>query len=77
MASLVQVRDVPDEVHRKLKARAAAGGQSLSEYLRTILRQAADRPTPEELAARVRARGAVSLGEPSERAVRRLRERGE
>jgi plasmid stability protein len=77
MGSLVQVRDVPEDVHRKLKARAAASGQSLSEYLRAILRQAAQRPTPEELAERVRARGAANLGEPSERSVRRLRDRGE
>lgn len=77
MGTLVQVRDVPDDVHRTLKARAAASGQSLSEYLRTVLRRAAERPTPEELANRVRIRGAATLGEPSERAVRRLRDRGE
>lgn len=77
MPSLVQVRDVPEDVHRKLKARAAASGQSLSEYVRTLLRQAAERPTPEELASRVRARGVVTRSEPSERSVRRLRDRGE
>lgn len=77
MASLVQVRDVPEDVHRKLKARAASSGVSLSEYVRTLLRNAASRPTPEELSSRVRARGAVALSEPSERSVRRLRNRGE
>lgn len=75
MPALVQIRDVPDEVHRRLKARAAAQGQSLSEYLRTILGAAAQRPTPAELAERIRLRGAVTPDEPSEAAVRRLRER--
>jgi antitoxin FitA len=73
----MQIRDVPADVHRVLKARAAASGVSLSEYLRAMLARAAARPTPEELADRVRARGSVELPEPSEVSVRRLRERGE
>lgn len=77
MGVLVQVRDVPEPVHRVLKARAAAAGMSFSEYLRLLLARAAERPTPEELAARIRARGAVVRDEPSERSVRRLREHGE
>lgn len=77
MPVLLQVRDLPDEVHRTLKARAAASGTSLSEYVRTLLARAAARPTPEELGARIRARGAVRLGEPSEVTVRRLRDAGE
>jgi plasmid stability protein len=77
MGVLVQVRDVPEDVHRALKARAAASGVSLSEYVRGLLAQAAGRPTPAELAARVRVRGAVDRTEPSERSVRRLRDRGE
>jgi plasmid stability protein len=77
MGILVQIRDVPEDVHRALKARAAASGTSLSEYVRTLLARAVARPTPEELAARVRARGTVHRSEPSERSVRRLRERGE
>ena len=75
MGRLIQVRDVPDDVHRALKARAAASGTSLTEYLRGMLARAADRPTPQELAARVEARGVVRRKEPSERSVRRLRER--
>lgn len=74
---LVQIRDVPEPVHRALKARAAASGMSFSEYLRAILARTAERPTPEELAARIRARPAADPGEPSERAVRRLRDHGE
>jgi plasmid stability protein len=74
MGVLVQIRDVPDDVHRLLKARAAASGVSLSEYLRSMLTDAASRPTPEEFEARIRARGSVELPEPSEVAVRRLRD---
>ena len=62
----MQIRDVPEDVHRALKTRAAASGTSLSEYVRTLLARAVDRPTPDELAARIRARGSVRLSEPSE-----------
>jgi plasmid stability protein len=77
MGVLVQIRDVPEEVHRTLKARAAAAGLSLSEYLRGVLTRTAARPTPAELAARIQARGAAPLGEPSEAAVRAIRDSGE
>jgi plasmid stability protein len=77
MGVLVQVRDVPPDVHRKLKSRAALAGVSLSEYLRALLTRAAERPTPEELSARIRSRDAVELPEPSEVTVRRLRDEGE
>jgi plasmid stability protein len=77
MGTLVQIRDVPTDVHRTLKARAASSGVSLSEYVRGVLARAASRPTPAELAARIAARGAVELAEPSELAVRAIRDRGE
>jgi plasmid stability protein len=77
MGVMVQIRDVPEDVHRTLKARAAASGTSLSEYLRGELLRTASRPTPAELAARVRARGAMELPGGSEAAVRRLRDHGE
>ena len=77
MGTLLQIRDVPEEVHRTLKARAAASGTSLSEYVRDLLARAAARPTPQELAERVRFRGTVRLKEPSQRSVRRLRDRGQ
>jgi plasmid stability protein len=77
MGVLMQIRDVPEDVHRALKTRAAASGTSLSEYVRTLLSRAVERPTPEELAVRIRARGTVRLEEPSEVSVRRLRDHGE
>ena len=51
MGVLVQIRDVPEEVHRTLKVRAAQQGTSLSEYLRQELERVAAMPTPAELAA--------------------------
>ena len=77
MGVLVQIRDVPEEVHRTLKARAAARGVSLSEYVRQMLEADARRPTPEELFDRIEARGRVIRDEPSEVTVRRLRDHGE
>jgi plasmid stability protein len=77
MGVLVQIRDLPEPVHRALKGRAAASGTSLSEYLRSLLAREAARPTPDELAERARTRGSVSRAEPSERSVRRLRDSGE
>jgi antitoxin FitA len=43
--STIQVRNVPQELHRQLKVRAAQEGRTLSEYVRGELRVAADRPT--------------------------------
>lgn len=77
MARLVQIRDVPEDVHRTLKARAAASGVSLSEYLRTVLGHAAARPTPAELSARIEARGPGGGDQSSVAAVRAIREHGE
>lgn len=77
MGILLQVRDVPEDVHRTLKSRAALSGVSLSEYVRGVLQRAASRPTPDELSARIAMRGAVELDESSEAAVRSIREHGE
>lgn len=74
MSKMIQVRNVPDDVHRKLKARAALAGTSLSEYLLRELRRAADRPTPEELRARLEARECVDPAEPVVDALRAERE---
>lgn len=77
MGVLLQVRDVPEDVHHTLKARAALSGVSLSEYVRGVLTRTATRPTPAELATRIQTRGAVELAEASEVAVRAIRDRGE
>lgn len=54
MSKMIQVRNVPDQLHRKLKVRAAEQGVSLSDYILAELRRLAERISPQELAARVR-----------------------
>lgn len=73
MGVLVQVRDVPDEVHRVLKARAAAEGVSLSEFLRGTLERAAATPTVDELSSRLDALAPITLDEPPAATIRRMR----
>ena len=52
----VQVRGVPDDVHRRLKSQAALSGQSLNEYLLARMNDIARLPTVPELAERIRER---------------------
>lgn len=59
----VQIRNVPDDVHRRLKARAALAGTSLSEYLLGEIRRVAERPTRDEVLARIAARESVRTEE--------------
>ena len=74
MAKLLQVRQVPDEVHRTLKVRAAQAGTSLSEYVRAELELIASRPTPEELRARLKTRTPVEGRETAADLIRRHRD---
>jgi hypothetical protein len=53
---MVQIRDVPENLHRELKARAALAGMSVSEYMLRELRRSLDRPTREELLRRLASR---------------------
>lgn len=57
---MIQIRNVPDPLHRQLKSRAALAGMSLSDYLLNELRVVAERPTVEELRARLRSRASVA-----------------
>ena len=56
MSRTVQIRDVPDDIHRELRARAAAAGLSLSAYLLAELTRVAERPPAAEVLARAAAR---------------------
>ncbi len=60
MAGLVQIRNVPDETRRELKARAAARGVSLNDLLLDLLVEEASRPTVAEVLARSRANQEMS-----------------
>ena len=54
--TMVQVRNVPPELHRRLKARAAMEGMSMSDYVLRELRKSLDRPTRQEVLDRLRAK---------------------
>jgi plasmid stability protein len=70
MSRIIQVRDVPDRVHRRLKARAAEEGRTLSELVREQLAEVAARPTMGEMLERLREREPADPGEASADAVR-------
>jgi plasmid stability protein len=62
MSKMIQVRNVPDSVHRILKARAAEAGMSLSDYIKRDLEASAAQATMEEIYARVKARRSARGG---------------
>lgn len=74
MSKMIQVRNVPDAVHRTLKARAAMAGMSLSDFLLSEIQQLAERPTIGELRERLHRREPVTLKISAARAVREQRE---
>lgn len=74
MSKMIQLRNVPDELHRKLKARAAINGQSLSDYLTAEVRAIAERPTPAEIRYRLLERAPTKVRESAARAVRAERD---
>ena len=61
MSKMVQVRNVPDALHRKLKVRAVDSGQTLSDYLLAELERLAARPTRHEMLTRIHSRKRVTL----------------
>ena len=77
MPKMIQLRNVPDALHRSLKARAAMAGMSLSDYLLAEIKEIAERPTLAELRDRLHTRKAVTLFLDTARLVREEREGGD
>jgi plasmid stability protein len=71
---MIQIRNVPAQLHRRLKSRAALAGMSLSDYLLGEIREAAERPTLDELRARLESRSPVALPVQAADAVRAERD---
>ena len=71
---MIQIRNVPDALHRKLKSRAALAGMSLSDYLLREIRQVAERPTMEEMRARLERLPEITLSISPADAVRAERD---
>ena len=61
MSKMIQLRNVPDALHRILKARAAMAGMSLSDYLMAEIKEVAERPTLAELRERLHRRKPVTV----------------
>lgn len=74
MAKMIQIRNVPDALHRRLKARAAVSGRSLSDYLLTEIERVATLPTREEMLERIHRRSRVTLSVPAADVIRRERD---
>jgi len=74
MSRMIQVRNVPESLHRTLKAQAALSGMSLSDFLLAELRHVAERPTIGELRDRVRRRSRVAGPVSAAEAVRQERD---
>lgn len=70
MSKMIQIRNVPEDVHREAKARAARAGMSLSKYLLKVVKRSLETPPVEELLARLAVRDRPELPETPAEAVR-------
>ncbi len=73
MSKMIQVRNVPDRLHRELARRAKARGQTLTDYIQEILEREVTRPPAAEVFDRIEARSPVMLGRPAADLIREER----
>jgi antitoxin FitA len=76
MSKMIQLRHVPDPLHRQLKARAAMEGLSLSDFLIREAKKLVDRPTVAEIRERLARRSTVNTRMSAAEALRRERDQG-
>ena len=74
MTKMIQIRNVPEDLHRMLKARASLQGMSLSDYLLSEIRRTTERPTLQELRERLHRRDSVTPSVSPADAVRAERD---
>jgi plasmid stability protein len=74
MGKMIQIRNVPEALHRRLKSRAAVAGRSLSDYLLAEIERVASLPTREEMLERIHRRSRVTLTVPAADLIRRERD---
>lgn len=74
MTKMIQIRNVPDELHRTLKVRATQAGMTLSDYLLAEIERVAEKPTLEEMLERLSRREPVEVDEPPATIIRRHRD---
>ncbi len=75
MPTMIQIRNVPSDLHRKIKARAALAGSSMSDYLLREIRRTVERPTRDELLDRISELPVAELGTSATALVREERDR--
>lgn len=73
MPKMIQVRNVPDRLHRELVRRARARGETLTQYVQGILEREVARPPAAEVMERIRSREPVSLERPVAELIREER----
>ncbi len=73
---MIQVRSVPERLHRELTKRADALGLTLTAYIERILEREVARPPAQEVFARVKVRAPVDLGRPAAELIREERQKG-
>jgi antitoxin FitA len=74
MGRMIQIRNVPEDLHKELKLRAAKSGRSLSDYLLIELQELASRPALEDVFARIDHREPIEPSESTADAVRAERD---
>jgi plasmid stability protein len=74
MSKMIQVRDVPEQVHGTLKARAAREGMSLSDYIKRELERTAERPSMHEWLERTQQAKPIRSAKSSAQIIRELRD---
>lgn len=73
MSKMIQVRNVPDRLHRELVRRARARRQTLTDYIQGILEREVARPPAEEVFERIARRRRVRLGRSAADLIREER----
>jgi hypothetical protein len=74
---MIQVRNVPDRLHRELVRRARARGETLTQYVETVLEREVQRPLADDVLRRIQSRASVGLERPVADLIREDRERRE
>jgi len=77
MAKMIQVRNVSDDLHKELVRRAKLRGQTLSDYIKSLLEDDVSVPPREEVFARIHSRERVELSVPAAELIREAREERE
>jgi plasmid stability protein len=74
MSKMVQIRDIPDDVHKTLKSRAAREGMSLPDFIKRELKRLAERPSMLEWLERTQQVKPISSRIGSAQLIRELRD---